>query len=253
MKTNFSNSANTISRPVTASIALIITIIFLSSCAANAGYRHYDYEPSPSRSFDYHYYPNAHVYFDSRQHLYHYHHKQRGWQSVKKLPKYIHIDKHRQYPVRSNHRKPWKNQHLQKKHLSHFDRQDEKSLRRRHAYKEDFPRHEITDNQKRLNHERAHHYGNRSNKKSRTDVSNQRPRIEQYAYQKGHVNSMPGNKFTAKKSNNRHASADNQAGHKMLRKQQHRKSKSHRKDSKQGKDRIARDGRSRQGEKQRRD
>ena len=253
MKTNSNNSANTISKPVTASIALIITIIFLSSCAANAGYRHYDYEPSPSRSFDYHYYPNAHIYFDSRQHLYHYHHKQRGWQSVKKLPKYIHIDKHRHYPVRSNHRKPWKNQHLQKKHRSHFDRHDEKSPKRHRAYKEDFSRHEITDNQKRRNHERAHHYGNRPYKKYRTDVSSQRPGIEQYAYQKGHVNSIPGNKFTAKKSNNRRASADNQAGPKMLSKQQHRKSKSHREDSKQGKDRIARDARSRQGEKHRRD
>ena len=96
MNTNTYKTTNTIRKPATASIALLITTIFLGSCTANAGYRHYDYEPATSKSIEYHYFPNAHVYYDSHRRIYHYRHQQRGWISVKKLPKYIHIDKHRQ-------------------------------------------------------------------------------------------------------------------------------------------------------------
>jgi len=250
MKANSINSRNTISKPLTASIALIITIIFLSSCTANAGYRHYDYESSPSRTVDYHYYPNAHVYFDSHRHLYHYHHMQRGWQSVKKLPKYIHIDKHHRYSVRSDHRKPWKNQHLQKKHRSHidrnFDRHDEKVLKHRHTYKSHSPRHAIISHQTQHNHGTAHHNGNRQHKKHRTDVYQQQQGNGQRAPEQDHENITPANKFTDRKGDNKHTAADKKADRKMQSKQQHRKSEPRRADSKKNKNRVTRnDGRSR--------
>ena len=247
MKPNSINSANTINKPLTARITLIISIILLSSCAANAGSRHYDYESPPSGTFDYHYYPNAHVYFDSHRHLYHYHHKQRGWQSVKKLPKYIHIDKQRRYSVRSDHRRPWKNQHLQKKHRGHidkhFDSHDKKALKHRHGYKSRSRRHAIISHQTQHNDGMAHHDGNRQHKKHRADVYQQRKSNWQRVPKQDHKNIRPANKFTDRKVDNRHRAADKNTDRKMQNKQRHRKREPRRAEFKKNKNRATRNDR----------
>ena len=102
-----------------AGLTFLIAIIFLSSCTANAGYRHNNFGAVSSTSFEYHYFPDAHVYYDTHRRVYHYHHRQHGWVSVKQLPAYIHLDRHHRQLLHSGHQRPWNNQHLHKKNRSH--------------------------------------------------------------------------------------------------------------------------------------
>lgn len=254
MNTNTYKTTNTIRKPATASIALLITTIFLGSCTANAGYRHYDYEPATSKSIEYHYFPNAHVYYDSHRRIYHYRHQQRGWISVKKLPKYIHIDKHRRYSVRSDHHKPWKNQHLQKKHRSHFDRHfdryDKKASRRLHTYKAYSRQHSFMIDQAWHNRGTAQPDGNHSYMKHRVDVYKQGKNNGQHL---AHENVRPAYKITERNSNNKHTVADKNTGRKIQNTQHHQKNEPPRGDTKQAKNRVASDNRpGRDGDKRRR-
>ena len=101
-------------------MTLMITLLFLSGCAVGTSHRHHDYDAGASVSIKYHYYPDSHVYYDLHRHRYHYHNANRGWVSVKKLPKYIHLDRYRYHVVQTRHHKPWKVKHAHKKHRSHY-------------------------------------------------------------------------------------------------------------------------------------
>ena len=253
MNTNTYKTTNTIRKPATASIAMLITTIFLGSCTANAGYRHYGYEPATSKSIEYHYFPNADVYYDSHRRIYHYRHQQRGWISVKKLPKYIHIDKHRRYSMRSDHHKPWKNQHLQKKHRKHFDRHDKKASRPRDTYKAHSPQHSFMIDQARNNRSTAQHEGNHSYMKHRVDVHKQGKDNGQHVLKGAEENVRPAYKITESNSNNKHTTADKNTGRKIKNTQHHQKNERRRADTKQGKNHVASDNRpGRDGDKRRR-
>ena len=257
MNTNIYKTTHTIRKPETARITLLIATIFLGSCTANAGYRHNHYEPATSKSIEYHYFPNAHVYYDSHRRVYHYHHKQRGWLSVKNLPKYIHLDRHRRYPVRSDHQKPWKKHHLQKEQRSHFDRHidkhNKKTPRSRHTYKAHSPQHSIKIDQARHNREKSHQDKNHPQMKHTADVHKQRKSSRQNALKEAQKNIRQSYKFTEKKSRNRHTTAVKKTGRKMQNTHQYQKNERRRGDAKQGKNRIASDSRpSREGDKHRR-
>lgn len=245
MITKSNNSTDTISRQVIASITVLITAILLSSCTANAGSRHYDYKPAPARSIEYHYFPNANVYYDSHRRVYHYHHIQRGWLSANKLPKNIRIDRHRHHSVYSGDRKPWKNQHLQKKHRSdsgrHLNRHNEKSNERRHSHKPHFPRQGMPFKQaRRIQKMDTHAHQSRYNKQI-TDVRKRHATNGQGTQKDKRVYSRSAKKPKGNRPNNRYASADKKKGQKIQNKQQQKKSESLRADTKPGKRRVTRD------------
>ena len=252
MKINSHKDSRTISNPVKVTMALIITSIFLSSCTANAGYRHSGHEPAPSRSTEYHYFPNAHVNYDAHRRVHHYQHKQRGGLSGKKKPNHIDVNYHRD-SVHSDHRKPWKKQHLQKKNRSHSGRHYEKSHNRRQGYQSRSPRQPIIYHQMPHHHGTSHHDRNRQHRKHRIGAYNQGESNGLGAHKRSIKNGRPVNKLTGRKTENRHKSADKKAERKMQNQQQHRKNEPHRANAKQNKNRVARnDKRSRQDGKNKR-
>ena len=106
---------------------MIVIALMLSGCLAHSPQRHgnphYVHREAPRAEviFNYHYYPDAHVYYDTHRRLYHYHDKYRGWISVRILPGYIHLGGHghRHHIVNSKHNKPWKLKHRNKRPHSH--------------------------------------------------------------------------------------------------------------------------------------
>ena len=107
-------------------LSLIIVIaLMLSGCPAHNPHRddhpQYDHHEAPRTEviFNYHYYPDVHVYYDTHRRLYHYHDKYLGWITVRILPGYIHLGAHRHHIVNSKHNKPWKLKHRNKRPHSH--------------------------------------------------------------------------------------------------------------------------------------
>ena len=104
---------------------MIVIALMLSGCLAHSPQRHgnphYDHHDTPRAEviFNYHYYPDVHVYYDTHRRLYHYHDKYRGWITVRILPGYIHLGGHRHHIVNSKHNKPWKLKHRNKRPHSH--------------------------------------------------------------------------------------------------------------------------------------
>jgi len=117
------NILHPVGKTHTVAISLLITamVILLSGCTTTARHHHSDHHSATALSFEYHYFPGVHVYYDVHRKLYHYHHKHRGWISVKVLPRHIRIRGKRHHVLRSRHHQPWKNKHLHKHHRSHFD------------------------------------------------------------------------------------------------------------------------------------
>jgi hypothetical protein len=179
MKMVAKHPAETLHRFISASIMLIVAFLFLSGCTATTGHRHYDrhYDRGPSVSIEYHYFPDVHVYYDVHRHVYHYHHAHRGWVTVKKLPHYIHIDKHRHHVMRSRHHQPWKEKHEYKHHRSHYDdhrsqEQHEPPIKHRDKLRQGhdsryppMPRRKVRDDKTHRKHEIRH----------RDDVREQKP------------------------------------------------------------------------------
>ena len=157
------------------------------------------------------------------------------------------VDKQRRYSVRSDHRRPWKNQHLQKKHRGHidkhFDSHDKKALKHRHGYKSRSRRHAIISHQTQHNDGMAHHDGNRQHKKHRADVYQQRKSNWARVPKQDHKNIRPANKFTDRKVDNRHRAADKNTDRKMQNKQRHRKREPRRAEFKKNKNRATRNDR----------
>ena|GEM_PF-2400746 len=162
MKTCTRRQFRRLPRPFATGIMLTITIVFLSGCTTT---RHHDYAhhsgPSASLSIEYHYFPDVDVYYDVRRHLYHYHHTQRGWLTVKTLPHYIRIDRRQHNVVRSRHQRPWQDRHAHKRPRSYSDKRH--SPRTEHPEKSR-PRHESRRDQ--TPHREAAHY--RDGKRERT-------------------------------------------------------------------------------------
>ena len=127
MKTISTQPAKATCSIITVSITLIIAIIFLSSCTASASSRHHNFVPGSSKSIEYHYFPDADVHYDSTRRVYHYSHRQHGWQNAKELPHSININKHRRHLLHAKQHKPWKNKHQQKKHKRRYGGYLEKS------------------------------------------------------------------------------------------------------------------------------
>jgi hypothetical protein len=123
MKKSLKNSVRHTRHLIASGVTLVATLVFLNGCAAHTSHRHH-HDAGISGVNTYYYYPRSHVYYDSQKHRYHYHHASRGWVSVKKLPRYIHLDRHRYHVVQTGHQKPWKSGHTYKKHRGRYDDQD---------------------------------------------------------------------------------------------------------------------------------
>jgi len=221
-----------------AGLTFLIAIIFLSSCTANAGYRHNNFGAVSSTSFEYHYFPDAHVYYDTHRRMYHYHHKQHGWLSVKQLPPYIHLDRHQRHLLRSGHQTPWNNQHLYKKNRSHFNsKHNDQSSRRHKSPGEHRPQHR----------NKASHTGdNRPHEKDKVFENNRHLRNRTNLFHKDHRENNPVSKAPDRRRNYQQTPAGKQTGGKILRQG---KSTRHRKVSGQANNRHARsDLRERQGD-----
>ena len=104
---------------------IVVIVLMLSGCFAHTPHRHgnphYNYHDNTSLqvSIQYFYYPGLHVYYDSHQHLYHYHDKHRGWLTVNVLPSYIRLHGQRHHIIHSKHNTPWKLNHRYKRPHSH--------------------------------------------------------------------------------------------------------------------------------------
>lgn len=167
----------------TASIVLIVAAVFLSGCTATSGH-YYDYDPGPSASTRYYYFPDAHVYYDIHRDLYHYHHPYRGWLKVRTLPHYIHINRTRYHVLYSRHHRPWKDNHAFKHHRSHSDgyrsheqkKHREKSHKRHDSnYRQTPLRYEAHNKKPQLNHESSNRAEPRVQKRYK-DVHNKQHR-----------------------------------------------------------------------------
>jgi len=98
---------------------MLVIALMLSGCLAHNPHRHGTHHPRTEIIFNYHYYPDVHVYYDTHRRLYHYHDKYRGWITVRILPSHIHLGRHRHHIVNSKHNKPWKLKHRNKRPHSH--------------------------------------------------------------------------------------------------------------------------------------
>lgn len=123
MNRSTETTARTPHRYIPAGIMLIAAILFLSGCTATTAHRHHEYDPGPSVTIEYQYFPDEDVYYDVHRHLYLYHHARRGWLTVTNLPDYIHIDRQHHHVIHSRQRQPWNDHHAYKQHHSHDDGQ----------------------------------------------------------------------------------------------------------------------------------
>lgn len=171
MKTFTGRQSRRLPRLVANGMMLTIAIVLLSGCTATSNHRYYDRHPGPGAalSIEYHYFPDIDVYYDIHRHLYHYHHAQHGWLTVKTLPHYIRIDRRQHNVMRSHHQRPWQDRHAHKRPRSHSDKHHSprpehpgKSQPRQKSRREQTPRREA-----------AHH---RDGKRERTQQ--QAPRQE---------------------------------------------------------------------------
>lgn len=121
MNSSTKSTAKTPRRHIPAGIMLMAAILFLSGCTATTSHRHHEYNPAPSVTIEYQYYPDVNVYYDVHRHLYLYRHVQRGWVTTKNLPHDIHIDRQRHHVIHTRHRRPWNENHAYKQQRRHDD------------------------------------------------------------------------------------------------------------------------------------
>lgn len=218
MKTISTQPAKATCSIMTVSITLIIAIIFLSSCTASASSRHHNFVPGSSKSIEYHYFPDADVYYDSTRPVYHYSHRQHGWQSAKELPHSINISKHRRHLVHAKQHKPWKNKHQQKKHKRRYSGYFEKSHKGRSSNGKLFPVPQRKDSHRhgKNKHKSSHPADKHLHKKHRVNDlwlhNNQRR-----AYGDSQQINNAARKVFKKKDNYRMAPSGKQAGQKKQR------------------------------------
>ena len=215
MKTISTQPAKATCSIMAVSITLIISIIFLSSCTASTSSRHQNFEHASSKSIEYHYFPDADVYYDSTRRTYHYQHRQHGWQSTKELPHSITISKHRRHLVHAKQHKPWKNKHQQKKHKRRYSGHFEKSHKGHSSNGKLFsvPQRKDSHRQGKNKLKSSYPADKHLHKKRRANDlwlhNNQRR-----AYGDSRKNNSAARKGSKKKDNSRMAPPDKQAGQK---------------------------------------
>jgi hypothetical protein len=109
------------SRPLLIIISLLAALV-MTGCAPKRHDAYYhEHDHHRVIYYEYDYYPTLDIYFDFHSHHYIYHHHNRGWVRVKKLPGYIRIHGHKHHRLKFRDNRPWHQEHQYKHHRSYTD------------------------------------------------------------------------------------------------------------------------------------